>query len=134
MRGSLQGLGGVFTILFFIPIGIAWLLAKKKEKDGWSGFFKMILAIMITLYAVSDFTGEYKENTIQIVKKYGIIDSIKGKPVSDNYYNAGLEKWNGKLLGLAETVFHFLIIVFLIYSSSKRSRELKKANAVVVSS
>lgn len=134
MRGSLQGLGGVFTILFFIPIGIAWLLAKKKEKDGWSGFFKMILAIMITLYAVSDFTGEYKENTIQIVKKYGIIDSIKGKPVSDDYYNAGLENWNGDLLGLAETVFHFLIIVFLIYSSSKRSRELKKANAVVVSS
>lgn len=131
MRGSLQGLGGVFTILFFIPIGIAWLLAKKKEKDGWSGFFKVILAIMITLYAVSDFTGEHKGYAMQVVKKYGIIDSIKGKPISDNYYHSG--DWNGELLGLAETVFHFLIIVFLIYSSSKRSRELKKANAVVVS-
>lgn len=149
MRSSLQGLGGVFTILFFIPIGIAWLLAKKKEKDGWSGFFKMILAMFLILVTFSNFENVYKRGTVQDIyndlDKYGFktivferhpyyteIHEMNKKGVID--FNTYLEKaknfeesWEDRLQELKLVIFEAFAILLLLYSSSEKSRAVKRA-------
>lgn len=147
MRGAIKGLGGVFTVLFILPIGIAWFLAEKKRKDGWSGFLKILLAIFLTIYTVADYNARGKKHIVDDIEYYGIVDILKGEPsarrmIIDYRYSADeinsetkkivvkaeINRW----LKLAVTMFYSLIILFLVYSSSNRSRALKKANADIL--